>query len=222
MVGICIFSPLAYTDAELTSLAECEGVPSRFGKGERERINKISNPVGKALSLGGLCALGRALSAAGVCEPSMPISRDKFGKPRFERGEPHFSIAHAGALSVAAVSDSGELGVDIERIDRARDTERIASKFFSESEKRQLFGAEDRATEFYRIWTSKEAMMKLSGGGMLSVMSADSARAEERGELRFARYAVSFEGEEYILTLCTDKAELAEILVSEGAWVATL
>ena len=66
MVGICIFAPLAYTDAELTSLAECEGVPSRFGKGERERINKISNPVGKALSLGGLCALGRALNAAGV------------------------------------------------------------------------------------------------------------------------------------------------------------
>ena len=62
MVGICFFAPFDCTDISLDELALREGVFERFGMGERERINKISNPVGKALSLGGLIALGRAVS----------------------------------------------------------------------------------------------------------------------------------------------------------------
>ena len=222
MAGICFFAPFDHTEDGRMALAQSEGVFERFGEGERHRIDKISNPSGKALSLGGLCALGRALSATGVSAPLMRISRDKLGKPRFECGAPYFSISHAGKLSVAAVSAEGELGVDIERVDRERDTERIAGKFFSEAEQKRLDAANDRIMEFYRIWTAKEAMMKLSGGGMTSVMSSDCARAEESGERSFARYAISFDGEEYILTLCTVGVEQTEIVACEGVSVSAL
>ena len=223
MVGICFFAPFDHTEDGRMALAEREGVFERFGDGERHRIDKISNPSGKALSLGGLCALGRAFNAMGVSAPSMSIVRDKLGKPHFEYGAPYFSISHAGKLSVAAVSEDGELGVDIEHVDRERDTERIAGKFFSEAEQKRLdAAADDRTAEFYRIWTAKEAMMKLSGGGMTSVMSSDCVLAEESGERSFARYAISFEGEEYILTLCTLGTEQTKIFSCEGVSVSAL
>ena len=219
MVCICVFSPFAYTDTELYSIAARERVFERFGAGERDRINKISNHSGKALSLGGLIALGRALESLGISGAHMPISRDHFGKPRFDIGECEFSISHAGALSVAAVSADGGVGVDIESIDSGRDILRIAKRFFSESERRELESAEDRVTGFYRIWTAKEAMMKLGGEGMVSIMSAESISAEESGERSFARYTVSFDRGEYILTLCTPRKEKTEIFTCEGVSV---
>ena len=219
MVGICFFAPLSISDTELYGIAECEGVFERFGESERDRINKISNPTGRALSLGGLVALGRALNRFENCEADTRIVRDGLGKPRFACGAPYFSIAHAGDLSVAAVSVMGELGVDIERIDQGRDIERIARKFFSEGEQKQFFGADDRVREFYRIWTAKEAMMKLGGAGMISIMSSDSAEAEVSGELHFMRYDVSFGKEDYILTVCAEDEEKIEIMACEGVQI---
>lgn len=216
MVGICFFSPFSYTDTERMALAEREGVFGRFGDMERDRINKISNPSGKALSLGGIIALGRAVDALGAVGADMRILRDALGKPHFACGAPCFSISHADRLSVAAISQSGEIGIDIERIDRDRDIGRIARKFFSEAEQKELAEAEDRVREFYRIWTAKESMMKQGGEGMISVMRSDSALAEASGERSFARYAISFEGEEYILTICTVGEEKIELIECDG------
>lgn len=218
MVGVCFFAPLALTDTALYALAVSEGVFECFGDGERERINKISNPVGKALSLGGLIALRRAVSGFAPVEQPLTISRDKFGKPRFVCGDAEFSIAHAGGLSVAAISH-GSIGVDIERIDSGRDTDRIAKRFFSEGEQKRLAAADDRLREFYRIWTAKEAMMKRGGEGMLSIMTSDSARAEASGECAFARYEIAFGDEVYILTVCTQSAEQIELRLCEGVSV---
>lgn len=222
MVKICIFSPFPHTESALMDIAEREGIFECFGDGERDRINKISNPIGKALSLGGLCALGRAVNELGFSDGDIYIVRDKFGKPRFAGGSPYFSIAHGGDLSVAAVSRSGVLGVDIERIDQSRDTRRIASKFFSAAEQEQLAEAVDKVREFYRIWTAKEAMMKQGGEGMISIMSSDSALAAARGERCFKSYGISFAGEEYILTVCTYCDENIETLVCDALSISKL
>ncbi len=216
MVCICFFSPSSFTDTELFAIAEREGVFECFGDGERERINKISNPSGKALSLGGLIALGRATSELGISGRPLHIFRDSFGKPRFEGEVGAFSISHASALAVAAVSVSGEIGIDIERIDPTRDTERIAERFFSDAERSEVSAAEDKVREFYRIWTAKEAMMKLGGEGMISIMSSDSSAAKRSGERSFARRDISFDGADYILTLCTRSPEEIRVISCDG------
>lgn len=215
MVGICFFAPFAYTDSSLDVLAVSEGVFECFGASELERINKISNPSGRALSLGGLIALGRAVREFSPTDQKLTIVRDRFGKPSFECGGVAFSIAHAGDLSVAAVSRD-DIGVDIERIDTSRDMDRIAGRFFSDGEKKQLSIAENKTREFYRIWTAKEAMMKLGGEGMISIMSSDSATALSRKERFFAGYEISFGKEDYILTLCSKNEEKIEIIECEG------
>ena len=216
MVGICFFSPFSHTESELSVIAESEGVFECFGEGERDRIKGISNPSGRALSLGGLIALSRAFDGFSMPERKGRIFRDRFGKPHFDAGASHFSIAHAGRLSVAAISSFGAVGVDIERVDQARDIERIAERFFSASEREVLFAADDPVIEFYRIWTAKEAMMKLGGEGMVSIMSSDSARAKVSGERCFAGYEVSFGKEDYILTLCSENEEKIEMIECEG------
>ena len=205
MVGICMLSALSYSIDELYALAERERVFERFGEGERDRINRISKAVPKSLSLGGLISLSRAADALGTEENGLTIIRDGFGKPRFTREDaPVFSIAHAGEISVAAVSLGGaSVGVDIERIDAGRDTERISEKFFSASEKEMLSAAEDKLFEFYRIWTAKEALMKHGGEGMISVMRADS----EISKCAFFHASFLFCDERYILSLCTDRKE---------------
>lgn len=218
MVGICFFAPFDYTDTSLDELALSEGVFERFGADESDRINKISNPTGRALSLGGLIALGRAVSKFEPTEQKLYIQRDRFGKPSFSCGGVQFSISHACGLSVAAVSQ-GDVGVDIECIDPGREMERIAKRFFSEREQNQLSAANDRVREFYRIWTAKEAMMKLGGEGMISIMTSDSVRAEDDADRVFARYALSFEGEDYILTVCTREREKIDLSVCDGVSV---
>ena len=218
MVGICFFAPFDYTDTSLDELALSEGVFERFGADESDRINKISNPTGRALSLGGLIALGRAVSKFEPTEQKLYIQRDRFGKPSFSCGGVQFSISHACGLSVAAVSQS-DVGVDIECIDPGREMERIAKRFFSEREQDQLSAANDRVREFYRIWTAKEAMMKLGGEGMISIMTSDSVRAEDDADRVFARYALSFEGEDYILTVCTREREKIDLSVCDGVSV---
>ena len=215
MVGICLFAPFSYSEAELFALASEEGVFDTFGGAQRDRIDGMSSLSSRMLSLGGLLALGRLCTALSDFEYDLSILRDKFGKPRFEDGRaPAFSIAHAHRLSVAAISDSADalLGVDIERIDTKRDIDRIAEKFFSEGEKQRLYSSPDKLREFYSVWTAKEAMMKQGGEGMISVMSSDSVKAEEQGERCFWRSAFLFEGEEYILTLSTEKSERVELL----------
>ena len=205
MVVICSLMPLSYTKDQLWTLADEARVFLRFGKGERDRINKISKDTAAALSLGGLIALSRAIDRLGIERGELTIHRDSFGKPRFLReGVPAFSIAHAGEISVAAVSLGGaSVGVDIERIDAGRYTERISEKFFSASEKEMLSAAEDKLFEFYRIWTAKEALMKHGGEGMISVMSADSTHSA----CVLSHYPISFENDKYILTVCADGKE---------------
>ena len=205
MVVICSLMPFSYTKEELWALADEARVFLRFGEGERDRINKISKDTSAALSLGGLIALSRAVDKLGIECGELTIHRDGFGKPCFLKdGAPAFSIAHAGKISVAAISSGGvSVGVDIERIDEGRDTLRISEKFFSAAEKEMLSLADDKLFEFYRIWTSKEALMKHGGEGLVSVMSADSAHSE----CVFSHYPISFENDKYILTLSSDGKE---------------
>ena len=217
MASICFFAPLSYSNAALDGLAASARVFEKFGDEERDRIDRISNADARSLSLGGLLALSAGVDDC--CGPDFErkIVRDKFGKPRFDGGDaPVFSISHSGGLSVAALSRCGEIGVDIEQIDDRRDICKIANRFFSQAEKERLSLAQDKERAFYAIWTAKEAMMKLGGEGMISVMSADSVCAENSKERFFLKYRLLFEGEEYALTVCASRFEEITMIGTDG------
>jgi len=78
-----------------------------------------------------------------------------------------FNLAHSGRWGLCAVAKGIEVGVDIERIDRQLDYEKLAAGFFSARERDSLkAGSSNRKRrQFFRIWTRKEAWLKGKGGG---------------------------------------------------------
>ena len=147
-----------------------------FGDAERERIESIKNNDRRAESIGGLTALWCLLEHQGVSLPRT-VLRDENGKPYIGDGaELPFSISHSNGICAAALgdADSGELGLDIEVIHDRPDAMRIADRFFSADERRELEMNGHTSEAFYSIWTAKEAKAKLDGKGLSACFGGDA------------------------------------------------
>jgi len=75
-----------------------------------------------------------------------------------------FSISHSGSWVACAASTATEVGLDIERIDPARDVMALAEQSFSpqDVEALRLCPPEERMMMFYRLWCRYEAHIKLA------------------------------------------------------------
>jgi len=79
-----------------------------------------------------------------------------------------FNLSHSGSLAILAVCKNNQLGIDIECTNRKADWAGIARRFFTETEQKLFFQLEEDLQEdaFYKIWTRKEAHMKVTGQGL--------------------------------------------------------
>lgn len=79
-----------------------------------------------------------------------------------------FNISHSHGQALVAVSLQRNIGIDIEKIRADVEYEKLALRFFSEAEHRQLMQLprEERARSFFAIWTRKEAFVKAIGKGI--------------------------------------------------------
>ncbi|MFZ6870876.1 4'-phosphopantetheinyl transferase family protein [Undibacterium sp. Di27W] len=75
-----------------------------------------------------------------------------------------FSLSHSGNWVACAVSATSRLGLDIELLNPARDFSALALHVFDAEENACLNQQDqaDRMHDFYRLWTSKEAHIKLN------------------------------------------------------------
>ena len=88
--------------------------------------------------------------------------KDEKGRPYFENREDiRFSLSHSGEYAVCAVSDEGDVGVDIEKIPTDTKYEKVKERFLSNGEKSR---AGESAEGFATVWTRKEAYYKYKGG----------------------------------------------------------
>jgi 4'-phosphopantetheinyl transferase len=93
------------------------------------------------------------------------------GKPRLKTsvdGAPlSFNFSHGADLMACAVTRLGEVGVDVETISQDRGMVEVADHYFSSIELAGLeaLGAVDQQSQFFRIWTLKEAYIKARGEG---------------------------------------------------------
>ena len=138
-----------------------ETVPSQ----RKEKINRISRPEDKRLSLGVELLLKKALSDIGI--DNYKVERSKNGKPCI-KGEENlfFNLSHSGERVMCAVS-SLEVGCDVEKIKPVN--LKIAKRFFFENEYKaiaELTTEEEQQNMFFRLWTLKESFMKVTGLGM--------------------------------------------------------
>ena len=109
-----------------------------------------------------------------------PVVTDFHGKPRAEGV--FFNYSHSGDVVMFAISDC-EVGCDVQKIGEVRLG--AARRAFSEEELKELEGERDpekRKTLFFRLWTMKESVVKMTGagfaGGTKSFSAADYNVAE--------------------------------------------
>lgn len=117
-------------------------------------------------------ALFRILAARylGLHPGELPLAFAEHGKPYFTGAAAwlKFSLSSSGTRAIFAFSRGLELGVDLECASGITDCEAVAAAFFSAEESRRLALAPPHGREeaFLRIWTHKEAALKLEGCGL--------------------------------------------------------
>lgn len=96
----------------------------------------------------------------GIEQPPL-FHYDETGKPSLA-GYPdvHFSLSHCRHAVVCAVSGEA-IGIDIESLDII--DESVVDKVMSAKEQEQIAAAAHIDIAFYRLWTMKESLYKLTG-----------------------------------------------------------
>jgi 4'-phosphopantetheinyl transferase len=97
------------------------------------------------------------------------------GKPSLggeHSGRLSFNMSHSHGKMLLGVSAAGEIGIDIEKVNKTRLMNKIASRKFTRSELDFLENCdqEEYAERFCRLWTRKEAALKAAGTGLLFPM----------------------------------------------------
>jgi 4'-phosphopantetheinyl transferase len=113
--------------------------------------------------------LGRALD---VAPAAVALRYRPHGKPELDpacaprAGELRFNLSHSGSRALIALGRV-EVGADLEHLKKRR-TDDIARRFFAPGEQQRLFALPlaEREQAFFRLWTCKEAFLKVTGEGL--------------------------------------------------------
>ncbi len=178
MIRICTLQAetLPSTEAALAALS--------FDVGEARRQALARSKTARS-SLAGLWLLERMARDAGIDLAGRSLAYEAGGRPYFPDLPIDFSITHTEALVACALSLSPSdapllrIGLDAEARG-ARTPEsmaRIASRFFSDAERKAFLSSPDEST-FLRIWTGKEALCKQDGIGLSGIARFDTLAPE--------------------------------------------
>jgi 4'-phosphopantetheinyl transferase len=155
--------------------AELERYNSWFTDAERSQYsNFLSERRCREFSIGRGLARRALSSLCGARPESFEFEADANGKlaPRYPREAVglHFSISHTHDVVVCATCGRNPVGVDIERIVARAEPMALAARFFSSSEHTVLsaLNESERLERFFLMWTSKEALAKAHGLGVLT------------------------------------------------------
>lgn len=119
--------------------------------------------------------------ALGVGPAEIELTRGEHGKPGLAGSSLRFNKSDSGEVAAVALCEGREVGLDIEQHRNVKRADRIAHRFFADSEQRELAALpEDRRRRaFFDCWTIKEAVLKCDGGGLGAIpMASYSAPLE--------------------------------------------
>lgn len=137
---------------------------SRLPSDIQNRIEEKAHQKDKqALLLGRLLLLEYAKNLIPDFEWGM-VRYSDFGKPYLARKEFVFNISHSDKYVVCSMQSEGLLGVDIEKI-KETDISYFKS-ILHHKEIQHLDLSEELLSEFYKLWTKKEAYTKALGVGL--------------------------------------------------------
>lgn len=113
----------------------------------------------------------------GMAAADYKIALSKAGKP-FLAGNSaslYFSLSHSGPLIICALSNEGEIGIDIEQQKKRQTLELLAARTLAVNEQKLFVDLEtsEKQTFFYERWVLKEAYYKALGQTPISFNQLD-------------------------------------------------
>lgn len=116
------------------------------------------------------------------------FSYGKYGKPHytFQGRSIEFNLSKSEGYALLAISQSGPVGVDIEKITPIPEIDELIRSHFSDSEAKWIhsFTGNEKWEAFYAVWTRKESIIKASGLG-LSCSLASFSSIPSNGHFKF-------------------------------------
>lgn len=129
------------------------------------QIKKYRKKEDAYLSLAGKVLLYKVLRQQGMSESILSqIRYTDFRRPFIPNSDIDFNIAHSEEFVVVTYTQSGRVGIDLERMIPVKPGDFKSQ--MSLIEWQEIEGAEDPQTAFYTYWTQKEAVLKANGKGM--------------------------------------------------------
>ena len=173
-----------------------EGLP----EWRREKAERFKHLAGKRE-----CALVYHLLQRGLREeygittpPHFDIG--EHGKPSLrEHPDVHFNASHCKMAVICVIHDR-PIGVDIERCRPLKDS--LVAYTMNEEERKQIEESQDPELEFARLWTAKEAVVKLTGKGLQGQIR-DILREENIQNIRISTF--SFPEKHYAYSIAENK-----------------
>lgn len=145
---------------QLDLIAALEAV----GADRRAYALRFKNERARRQSLAVFMLLQRALRLEYGITGELRLQQGEHGKPTLaDYPDIHFSLSHCRDAVACVVGDS-PVGIDVECIDRYRPL--LLDYAMSPLEREQILASPDAATAFVRLWTMKEALLKLTGQGI--------------------------------------------------------
>lgn len=163
--------------AELTEWLE-QGLPEEaVCKLSASRRERWKGNRGFLQSAAAELLLKKALSLRGIPVPAdWSWIQDEDGKPRIRGLEGvEFNLSHSGRYAACILGDS-PVGVDVQVI---RDGGKIAERRFLPEEQEAMTRSSDPTETFCRIWTAKEAYLKMLGTGLRRSLASFQVDLEE-------------------------------------------
>lgn len=137
-------------------------------------------------------------AAAGLAPEKIRYRTGPRGKPTLadaDAGAIRFNLSRSGDLALIALTHGREVGVDVEAVSVHPEADAVARSYFAAEEVAFVAVGRDpdRARDFLRVWTRKEAVLKAAGTGLVEEMARFSVLPCAPGWTR-VRVASTFDG----------------------------
>lgn len=171
---------------------DLEAALKEISEQRREQALKFKHEQGRRLCVLAYLLLKQGLREAYGITENPVFDYNEHGKPAIV-GHPEifFNLSHCKEAVVCVISDQ-PIGVDVESIREYK--EPLVNYTMNDTEIREINKAENPATAFIRLWTMKEATMKLIGTGISNDMKTVI-------DTRTYKYT-TVERQRYIYTIC--------------------
>lgn len=113
--------------------------------------------------------------------------RGEYGKPTLINSQLHFNLSHSRELAILAIAGK-PVGIDVEFMDMQCEWKEIMQRFYTGIEVSKILELplEKQYEAFLKVWTRKEAHMKVTGQGLhLSPSEFTVSVPPEDAELNF-------------------------------------